>query len=92
MNARGPKIREGVELVEVDSEAVLLDPSTKQTHQLNATGTILWYALDGTKTVDELAADFGRAFGVDESQVRADVEAFVDELSRTGLLEQPCEQ
>jgi hypothetical protein len=82
---RRPKPRDGVEMVEVDGEGVVCDP-TSGPLSLNTTGTILWYALDGRRTVEEIATDLSQAFGADEAELRTQVRAFVDELDSNGLL------
>lgn len=72
-------------MVEVDGEGVVCDP-TSGPLSLNTTGTILWYSLDGRRTVEEIATDLSRAFGADEAVIRNQVQAFVDELDSNGLL------
>jgi hypothetical protein len=83
--SRRPKPREGVEMVEVDGEGVVCDLASGPL-SLNTTGVILWYSLDGQRTVGEIATDLSRAFGADEALIRDQVQAFVDELDANGLL------
>jgi len=71
----------------VDDKAVLVDPSGKELITLNRVGTLVWQLLDGSRDLAELsravAADFPT---VAADRVAGDVEAFVAELTRLGLL------
>ena len=53
---------------------------------LNATGACVWEALAEERSVEELAALVAEQFEVDGDRARADVQAFVDEIGRLGLL------
>lgn len=54
---------------------------------LNGTGACVWELLGQERTVDELAAAVAERFGVDAATARADVQAFLDEIERLGLVE-----
>ena len=54
---------------------------------LNATGACLWEALAEERTPEELAAVVADRFDVDLDRARADVQAFLEEIGRLGLLE-----
>lgn len=55
---------------------------------LNATGCCLWELLAQDRSVEELAAALTERFDVDSQRARADVQVFLDEITRIGLLEQ----
>lgn len=70
----------------VDGQAVLVDPDGRELLTLNHVGTLVWEAIDGTRTegqlVDLLAEQFPE---VDRSQIGSDVRAFIEELRASGL-------
>ncbi len=54
---------------------------------LNATGSCLWELLAQDRSVEELAAALTEKFEVDIERARADVQVFLEEITRIGLLE-----
>ncbi len=68
--------------------AVLLDADGETLTTLNPTGTSIWRSLDGTRDVSELAACLAEEHPeVPHRTLEADVEAFLAELGRDGLVE-----
>ena len=55
---------------------------------LNATGCCLWELLTQDRSVEDLAGALTEKFEVDIQRARADVQLFLDEITRIGLLEQ----
>jgi hypothetical protein len=53
---------------------------------LNATGRRVWELLADDHSVEYLVTEVVRQFDVDLERARADVQAFLDELNRLGLL------
>ena len=51
---------------------------------LNGVGTFVWKALDGTRSLREIAGAVADAFEVDLARALADVAAFAADLERTG--------
>lgn len=54
---------------------------------LNATGRCVWELLAEDRSAEEIAAAVAVRFGVDPDRARADVDAFLDDLVRKGLVE-----
>lgn len=54
---------------------------------LNSTAAFVWELLSRERTPDELAKAVADRFEIDRVTARADVEAFLDEISSMGLLE-----
>lgn len=54
---------------------------------LNETGACVWERLAEERSLDELAAAVAERFDVPNATARADVQTFVDEITRLGLLE-----
>ena len=71
---------------EVDGEIIALTHASSEYMSTNGTGAIVWKALVAGASRDELVELLVTAFGVDASRAAADVDAFVDDLTRRGLL------
>ena len=54
---------------------------------LNATGRRVWELLAADRSLEYLIAEVVKQFDVDLERARADVQAFLDDLGRLGLLE-----
>jgi len=54
---------------------------------LNATGRCLWELLAQDRSAEDLAAALPERFEVDIQRARADVQVFIEEITRIGLLE-----
>lgn len=54
---------------------------------LNSTGACLWELLAEDRSVDELTEALVTSFDIDAQCANADVQRFVDEITRIGLLE-----
>lgn len=54
---------------------------------LNDTGACVWNLLAEERTTDELAAAVAAEFEVDAATARRDVQAFLDEIARLGMIE-----
>ncbi len=53
---------------------------------LNPVGEFIWDELDGARSLREISAGIQAAFDVTEEEANADLEAFVAELLREGLI------
>ena len=70
---------------EVGGEMVLLDPNQNKIMGLNGTGGEVWNALDGTRTLAEVASLLAARFDKDADEVIEDVLAFARVLVERGL-------
>lgn len=80
------KLRGGVDWRRLDNEIVVLDLEGAVYFSVNASGLAVWPLLESGATAGEMAAVISRTFGVDEPRAAADVDAFVKDLRRHGLL------
>lgn len=55
---------------------------------LNAVGTTVFKCLDGEHTVGEIVDRVADEYGVDAATAAADVEAFLDDLAKHGMLDE----
>ncbi len=65
---------------EIEDEGTVILLISGMMHQLNLLGGMIWNLCDGTRTIDGIVAELQREFDVDEEVVRADVQAFIDDL------------
>jgi hypothetical protein len=78
---------EGVAWTDVDGEIIALDETRAQYLSANAAGGLLWRALAGGATRDELAAKLTDEYGLTSERAAADTEAFLAALRERGLLQ-----
>ncbi len=76
----------GVEATTLGRELVLLDASGRTLRGLNGTGAFIWEALDGQKTLEEVARALAEQYQQAPDRVQPEVEAFVLDLLQKGLL------
>ena len=72
----------------LDDETVIINPTSREVHVLNGTGSRLWDLLEAPHTVPELVRTIVREGELDvgEETVTHDVISFLDELVHKGLL------
>lgn len=79
--ARGVRLRQD----EVRGQNVLLAP--ERALALDEIAVMIVNALDGERTLDEIASDFSVKFEAPKDQILGDIIAFVDEFSKRRMLE-----
>ena len=79
--------REGLHWVESDGEIVALDDRSVQYLSANPAGAVVWQALVGGATREELLARVLEEFEVDQEVASRDLDGFLAELAKLGLLE-----
>jgi orotate phosphoribosyltransferase-like protein len=75
-----------VSWTEVDGEILALEHESSTYISTNRTATILWTSLANGASREQLIGTVMQEFEVNETTAAADVDAFVDALSRRGLL------
>jgi orotate phosphoribosyltransferase-like protein len=78
---------EGLTWREIDDEVVALDVESATYLSANASGRLLWRSLSEGATRQELVSCLVDEFEIDAERAGADVDAFLAELSKRGLLE-----
>ncbi len=86
------KRKDNFSLRNVGGEEILVPLGSQVTDMngiviLNATGSYVWELLAGDCSLHGLATAVAERFDVDGESVRADIQDFVNELDRLGLLE-----
>ncbi len=73
--------------VELDGEWVLLDSQSYVVTKLNAVGGLIWSRLKEGATLEMLVIDLISEYDIEPDTARADITAFVNRLSESGLIE-----
>ena len=71
----------------VDNQTVIIHLGAGTYFSLNATGSYLWNRLDGTTSLEAIAAELAQTYGIDTTTTNADVLNLAQELYAEGLLE-----
>jgi hypothetical protein len=69
----------------LEEEVIVVDPKTREVHLLNETAARIWTLLGSKQSVGELVAALEQEYQADAAVLRAEVEAFVSDMSRKGL-------
>ena len=70
----------------IEGEAIVITPHDSNLHTLNETATFIWDRADGTRTLEQIAAELLDEFEVGEAELRADAIAFVETAVDKGLM------
>ncbi|WP_309057749.1 PqqD family peptide modification chaperone [Streptomyces sp.] len=82
-----PKLREDLEIIRgMDDHPLVFDPQGGTYHRLTRSAAALLRQFDGTRSLDELSALMAERRGVPAEGVRGELDTFVGELTRSGLL------
>ena len=79
--------RDGLHWIEADGEIVALDDRSLQYVSANPVGAVVWQALVEGATREELLARILEEFEVEEGVAARDLDGFLGELARLGLLQ-----
>jgi PqqD family protein of HPr-rel-A system len=82
-----PTARDDLTVLELDGEAVVLDPRSGDLHHLNATAFLLFESCDGATTISEIVHALSEASGTAPETIESDVRRALRGLRRAGLLE-----
>jgi hypothetical protein len=72
---------------ELDAELVVYEETRGALHRLNPSATAVFLRVDGTATVADIAADVGRAYGLDPGAISGDVLEILREFGARHLLD-----
>lgn len=81
------RVREVVELVELDDGFSLFDPSTGRVAFLNRTASDVLSLADGGTSVVEIAAALALAYGVAVDDIVEDIRSALESLRSAGAIE-----
>lgn len=82
------RLREkGISSRQIDDEIVVLDLEQSKYLSFGGSAVLLFDMLQQEREPADLVAALVQTYGIDEQTAQADVEEFLESLSRTGLLE-----
>lgn len=82
-----PAMAPGVVWRLIDNGAVLVSPESGDVRVLNEVGTTIWQLIDGERDVAQIEARLREQYdNIPAARIRADLDAFFDELSSRQLL------
>jgi Coenzyme PQQ synthesis protein D (PqqD) len=82
----GPVVAE-LSIVEIDGCVSVFNPATQRAVILNETASRVWHLIDGTRDADEIARELASTYGVESTQIHADVAAAIARLRDERLLQ-----
>jgi hypothetical protein len=71
----------------IDGAAVVIHTREAEVSMLNEVGTLIWSAIDGTRSEADLAKLVAERFEVATDAAAGDVSSFLDELAAASLVE-----
>ena len=83
------EIKKGLAYRRVAGEMFIVDAARAELHELNDSAALIWEGLASGKNTASVAASLAAEYGIDAHTARADVEGFMAELLKTGLLSGP---
>lgn len=81
------KIKNSLAYRRIAGEVFIVDAAKAEMHELNGTAALIWEGLAAGRTEKAIVAALLAEYEIDETAARADLESFMNELERTGLLE-----
>ncbi len=72
---------------DIDDEVVVMDLDSGNFFSLKDTALEIWRLVDGSRTSADIVAEIAAAYDLTESELAADIAAFLDQAQAAGLLE-----
>lgn len=73
----------------IDDEIVVMSLDSGDFFSLTGTARTIWQLIDGQRNRAALLAALADQYGCEEAEIAGDLDAFVTQLSRAGLIEAP---
>ena len=71
----------------VGDEALVLDLSCDQIHQLNATATWIFQRCDGQSSIEDLTDELADTYAIEHSRAHTDIRQTIEQLAALHLIE-----
>ncbi|WP_099330938.1 PqqD family protein [Priestia aryabhattai] len=78
----------GYEVMEVDSEWVVLNPQAYTVTTLNEVGGYCWKVIENKKTLAEIIKAVAAYYNTEAELIKGDIQHFLNKLMDCGLVEQ----
>jgi hypothetical protein len=83
-----PRRKDGLHVREIEGETVVLDPGRELLHSLNATAAFIFAAIDGRRSIAEIARELSESFDVDVQTAERDTREVLRQLVERSLVEE----
>ncbi|MBI4350790.1 MAG: PqqD family protein [Elusimicrobia bacterium] len=80
------KIKKELAFRRIAGEVFIVDAARSELHELNGPAALIWEGLAAGRTEKAIVSAITAEFEVDERTARADLEGFIKELLKAGLL------
>ncbi len=81
-----PVQAEGLTVRQVGNEAIILTEEGEELHTLDETGTFVWKAIDGKKSLSQILDLICAEYEVAHDRARVDLFVFVEALKGKGII------
>lgn len=81
------KIKKGLAFRRIDGAVFIVDAARSEMRELNGAASVIWEGLAAGRSEAAIVSELTGEFDVDGGTARADLDAFIAELSGAGLLE-----
>ena len=81
------KIKKDLAFRRMAGEVFIVDAAKAEMHELNGPAALIWEGLAAGKTEKDTVSAIMSEFEIEEKNAGADLENFVKELKKTGLLQ-----
>jgi hypothetical protein len=71
----------------IEDKTLVVNPKTSLIYPFNAVASRIWELLDGTRSLDDVAAIIVQEFDTDGGTALADLTDFVHDLEKAGLVQ-----
>ncbi len=80
------KIKKGLAYRRIAGEVFIVDAAKAEMHELNGPAALIWEGLAAGKIQKAIVSEITDEFEVDEKTARLDLEAFIEEMLKAGLV------
>lgn len=81
-----PKPADGLAVRRIGKETIILTESGEELHTLDETGSFVWFAIDGERTLAQILDMLCAEYEVSRAQARADLRVFIDVLREKEII------
>ncbi|MXP47794.1 PqqD family peptide modification chaperone [Altererythrobacter luteolus] len=71
---------------DVDDETIIVSLASGELFSVKETGLAIWKLIDGSRDRGQLITALSAAYSVDETEIAYDIDAFLTDAARAGLL------
>jgi hypothetical protein len=86
-SAQVPTISSALIWRELDDGTVIVTPDEGKVRVLNRTGTAIWLMIDGSHSLVDITEKISQEFEVSKEEASDDVDNFLTNLTRKGLIQ-----